>query len=275
MTLDSTGSDHDTSDLEPKDDGSAARAVPPNRRPAYGAVPVPNIRATSWRRLEPPPSGPVDSAAWLRTMVHDIRQPLAAVQISGTSIEAGLAGDALKDELRALRAGLEYLTELIDELADGQSITTGDLTIRPGRVDVGALVADVITTFQPRARELGKRLGALLPGEQVELRTDSALLKRVLCNLVDNSVRHGRPKGRILVRLEPLEGGLALVVEDDGAGLPESIDLHADGAARARGGRGIGLLFCVRAAEALGGWLDVAVGAARVRVVIPECGEQP
>ncbi len=47
------------------------------------------------------------------------------------------------------------------------------------------------------------------------------MLERVFFNLFDNAVRHGGRVTGIVVRCEPSAGGLAIVVEDNGRGIPE------------------------------------------------------
>lgn len=271
MTPDRTDSgthedDEDGTSPEPEPERATTST---DRRPSFIATPVPGLEPV-WRELRPPRSERSDLTGWLATMVHDIRQPLAALNIIGTNVESGLAPDDLQDELRSLRAGLEYLTELVDELGDGQLMSTGDLVTRPAEFDVGALVGEVITTFQPRARVLDKRLGAVLPGRRVRARSDRALLKRVVCNLIDNAIRHGPSLGRILVHLDVVATDVEIVVEDDGEGLPLATDLTPRGASRARGGYGVGLLFCARACRALGGGLYTWTGeGGRLRIRVP------
>jgi nitrogen fixation/metabolism regulation signal transduction histidine kinase len=72
-----------------------------------------------------------------------------------------------------------------------------------------------------------------VPDEPLPVAIDRQMLRRVLVNLVRNAVesirdarpdaRDGQPRGRVVVRAQPDENGVALVVADDGPGVPEAV----------------------------------------------------
>jgi nitrogen fixation/metabolism regulation signal transduction histidine kinase len=71
-----------------------------------------------------------------------------------------------------------------------------------------------------------------LPRDPIPVAIDRQMLRRVLVNLVRNAVqairsarpvpKEGATRGHVLVRAEAVQGGAALVVEDDGPGVPEA-----------------------------------------------------
>ena len=83
----------------------------------------------------------------------------------------------------------------------------------PEPLEVGALLAEVAARREPRGR----------PGDGVRARrcwsrADAAELRRVVRNLVDNAVRHARPRGPAGVPAG--RGTVLLTVTDDGPGHP-------------------------------------------------------
>ncbi|MCU0632042.1 MAG: PAS domain S-box protein [Methanolinea sp.] len=98
------------------------------------------------------------------------------------------------------------------------------------------------------------------------------MLERVFFNLFDNAVRHGGQVTRIVVRCEPSAGGLAIVVEDNGRGIPddekEKIFLRGYGK-----NKGFGL-FLVREILAITGISIRETGVpgvgARFEILVPE-----
>jgi signal transduction histidine kinase len=107
-------------------------------------------------------------------------------------------------------------------------------------------------------------------------------VERIVENLLVNTARH-TPKGtRVWVRLHAEAGGVLLVVEDDGPGVPESQRIQIfepfrqGGGPRKGRGLGIGLSLVSRFAALHDGWADVIQregGGSRFRVFLAD-GEE-
>jgi histidine kinase len=95
------------------------------------------------------------------------------------------------------------------------------------------------------------------------VRSDEALLRRILQNFLSNALRY-TPKGRILLGCRRVEGGLRIEVHDTGPGIPEARQQEIfeefrrldDGMADDRGA-GLGLAIVERIARLLGHRVDV------------------
>jgi signal transduction histidine kinase len=111
------------------------------------------------------------------------------------------------------------------------------------------------------------------------LTIDPPKLERIVENLVANAVRHTPPTSRIWVRLEPVEEGALLSVEDDGPGVPVELRdavfepfRQGPTATPHSPGTGIGLSLVARFAELHGGraWVDERPGGgAAFHVLLP------
>ncbi|MCB9650097.1 MAG: HAMP domain-containing histidine kinase [Deltaproteobacteria bacterium] len=221
----------------------------------------------SWWRIQPPRG--LAEVSPVAHVVHDLRQPLTALRLTVGALE--LDPDTThRPELPEMDAALARMEALLRDLEDISVVAdTSDPEGGPAWFEVRAMLTEVVKAHQPRARATGVRLAATLPKEPMWAHSDRRLLTRVLANLVDNGLRHGHD--RVHVTAHGDGGRLTLRVDDDGPGLPEDLEVTSQGTLRTRGGRGLGLLMCARAVEALGGHLEAARGGggARLRVSLP------
>ncbi len=186
---------------------------------------------------------------------HELRTPLAIMR---TEVDVALGDpNASVAELRemgeAIRETLDRSESLISALltlARSESISG-----REERVDVAALAGDCITDLHARAEAGGVRVETDL--QSAVVRGDSALLERLLVNLIDNGIRHNRPGGLLAVRTRTLGEQVQISVRNDGAVI-DPLDAARltepfRRLTRAPGGFGLGLSIVRSVAEAHGG----------------------
>jgi signal transduction histidine kinase len=153
---------------------------------------------------------------------HDLKTPLTS--ISGWS-QALLDGTAAKPEQRERAVRIIHdeagrMTRLVEQLLDLEKIESGQLELRREPVDLAALVQDVQRNLALRAEEKGIQLTAeIVPVPAVS--GDPDRLVQILTNLVDNSLNHTPPGGRVHIALKPDgDRAIELVVQDTGPGIP-------------------------------------------------------
>jgi signal transduction histidine kinase len=145
------------------------------------------------------------------------------------------------------------------------------------RVDVALpdLLQRSADAFRVAARESSVSLEVSAPPERACV--DPVRVEQALTNLLDNALRHGRPR-TIRVTAERDGRAVHIAVIDDGTGFPlelrgREFDPFARHGADADGERGAGLgLAIVRAiAEAHGGTsrIERSLGETRVELVLP------
>ena len=159
-----------------------------------------------------------------------------------------------------LRGG-EHLLRLIDDVLDLSRIEAGGIAISPEPVDVGEVLAEVITTLEPMAARMQIQL--VTPASQAELPrvvADRTRLAQILMNFGSNAIKYGKPKGHVSFRVEPGPTRLRITVLDDGIGIPEDkrdkIFEPFQRAGQEAGpieGTGIGLAISKRLAELMRG----------------------
>ncbi|WP_420456979.1 PAS domain-containing protein [Rubrivirga sp.] len=193
------------------------------------------------------------------TVSHDLKSPLVTITgflgLLQGHLAAGRAEKAEQALARVLGAA-DRMGRLIEDLLvlSRSGRTSGD----PAPVDLDAVAGRLADEMAVRAEKAG---GAVeVRGPLGVLLADRQRVEEALENLLANAVRYGLGGGgsRVVVRSEPApSGGLRLVVEDDGPGVPEAyrdrvfdlfqrLDTEGEGT-------GVGLAVVARVMEVMGG----------------------
>lgn len=207
-------------------------------------------------------------------LAHDIRGLLGAVSGAVEMARADLEDLPRRDAHRFLGIAERNTTELVDlatNLLDSYRLDEGRLRPRRERVDLAAVVEDVVDRLAGQAQHHEVRLDVI--GDPVEAAFgDRDLLSRVLLNLVTNALKFSPAGGRVTIELEsklPVPGGLdgtVVAVRDDGPGIAvedrarlfERFTTLALPGGKRTVGSGLGLAFCRKVIDLMGGKIWIA-----------------
>jgi signal transduction histidine kinase len=221
---------------------------------------------------------------------HDLRTPLAGLRAMTEALEDGMADDPERYH-RQIRAEVDRMVRMVDDLFELSRIHAGVLRIAPQTLVLGDLVSEAIAGADPVARARSVRLGGTVDAG-VEVTADPAGLSRVMTNLIMNAIRHTPADGSVEIRGRQVAGGIELSVRDQCGGIAvEEMDRVFDlawrgGAARTPApdgpeghGAGLGLAIVKGIVEAHRGVVEVenvdaagdgaAPAGCRFRVLLP------
>jgi|AGTN01.2.fsa_nt_gi PAS domain S-box/PAS domain S-box/PAS domain S-box len=154
---------------------------------------------------------------FLAAASHDLRQPVQALVFFASVLSHKLAGQAEKAILDDLQRSLEGLNILLDSLLDASKLDAGMVAPRETDFCVAALLDRVATDFGPPAQDKGLEM-RMVPSSAI-IRSDPALLARIIQNLVSNAVRYTH-RGRILLGCRRQGDTLVIQIWDTGIGIP-------------------------------------------------------
>jgi signal transduction histidine kinase len=216
-----------------------------------------------------------ERADLVATVAHELRSPLTSVKGFTATLLAKWERftDAQKRlMLETVDVDADRLTRLITELLDIARIDSGRLQLHRQVVDVEAVVRRHVARLAAGGHS-PEQFRVEVPSPLPEMWLDPDKLDQVLGNLLENAVRHGQ--GTVTIAVEPDDGGAAVTVSDEGAGVPDEL------AARVftkfwrdarRGGTGLGLYIVKGLVEAHGGSVTVGrapSGGAAFRFTLP------
>lgn len=209
-----------------------------------------------------PPRGPEKQSLLLRA-AHDVRQPFQAMRLFLHLLEAQLDKPGQLELARRLEAALDSGEGMLTTLLEATALEEGRVQPAPGPLELGPVMARAIDSVAEEAAAKGLSLRCV-PSRAV-VRSDPALLERMLRHLVTNAVRHAAG-GRILVGVRRRAGALELMVCDEGGGIPggRRDELFQGftrlGGADKRQGLGLGLRIVRQTAGLLGHGVELRDG---------------
>src|SRR5436190_16260011 len=209
---------------------------------------------------------------------HELRTPLAVLSGELEALEDGVR-PLTHEELASLRAEVNALGKLVDDVNQLALADSGALAYRKSTVDVVPLVAQALESHRERLAERSLAVETAWNGA-APVFGDADRLRQMFRNLLENSARYTDRGGRVRVSAHR-DGERVLVEFDDSApGVPSEALLQlferfyrVEGSrSRANGGSGLGLAICRSIAAAHGGDIAAApspLGGLRVSVSLP------
>ena len=205
---------------------------------------------------------------FLHAVSHDLRTPLAAILGLAVTLERedlALEPRESRDLAHRIAQNARRLDRMVGDFLDFERLARGVAVPNYARVDVGALLREIVAT-----NELVSDRQLTLEIAPAVVRADAGMLERIVENLLGNTAKHTPATAHIWVRMKPWDHGLELVVEDDGPGVPEAdqeriFEAFRQGSESATGS-GVGLALVARFAEMHDGraWVRIARAVALV-----------
>ena len=197
---------------------------------------------------------------FLAMLGHELRNPLAPISMALHLMDLRQDEDHA-NERGIIRRQVQHLARLIDDLHDVSRISSGKLSLRFERAELGAVVDKALEIVRPLTESRSRPIDVDLPPRPVHVWGDPVRLAQALSNLLTNANKFTPANGRITLRVVESGPFVDVTVEDAGRGiapelLPHIFDAFVQGqqpADRASGGLGVGLSIVRSLIEMHGG----------------------
>jgi signal transduction histidine kinase len=212
--------------------------------------------------------------AFLATLSHELRTPMAALEGYGELLEDEILGPLApgqRDALMHLRAVSRHLGALIEEILTYASLEADRVVPRLAPVRLEEVLDSLYPFLAPLARQKGLVLRLHAADDLPVVVTDEDRVRQVLLNLGTNALKF-TDAGEVAIEVQRGPPGpgeeptVHCLVRDSGVGITREQQLRLfrpftqldDSPARRHGGTGLGLYISRRLAELLGGRIVVA-----------------
>lgn len=218
-------------------------------------------------------------AEWIRGVSHDIRTPLSMVLGYASELEDNTA---LSPETRQQAGIIRRQGERLKSLVEDLNLTTKlEYALQPVRretvdlVEIGRqAVSEVLNDGLPERYEL--EFSEDRPGCTARMKGDAALLRRMLDNLIRNSIIHNPQGCHISVTVGAEDGRCTCAVTDDGKGMDavrlDALNRGTDISSAQGGEHGLGLKLAKQIIKAHGGMVqfrEVAPHGLGICIIFP------
>jgi signal transduction histidine kinase len=189
---------------------------------------------------------------------HNLKNPLGSIK---TILQVQLENPEMPESMRAeTRMILEEIERLSAKL--NQLLQFSRPTVRSGsanaQCDARVVVLEVSAVLRHEAERRGVALEATTGGKPMPVATSAETLNDIVSNLVVNALEAAPRNGRVSIQAAANGTMCSLVVEDNGAGIPESARekiLQPFFTTKAQG-TGLGLAIVARRVAEFGGKLE-------------------
>lgn len=218
---------------------------------------------------------------------HDLRTPLTSIVGYLDLLRSHAYRDAAEHDRfvqNTYNKALQ-LKKLIDDLFDYTRLSSGDIRLDVRRVDMKALLGQLLTEYEPLAAERGLTLRAQLPAAGVPADIDPEKIMRAIDNLLMNALKFSLVPGEVGVTLTTEDDRIRITVENEGEPITEEQERklferfykadEARSGASSREGSGLGLSIARQIAALHGGEIALTHRAGRFafRLILPGAAE--
>ncbi len=218
-----------------------------------------------------------ESKAMIADIAHELRNPLATLQLRLDALEDGLVNYST-GESQILKSQVSLLSRLIDDLRLLSLAESGQLQLQVQTINLTSLTEEIVSAYQKRSDSAAVILSTL--AKDIHIPADPDRIKQVLINLLDNALRVTPADRQVSIRLGSGENEASIELSDQGPGIPEDELAHVfqrfvQGRRRdtqTQSGSGLGLAIVKSLIDLQGGTIKAANHAdgAVFTIVLPK-----
>jgi two-component system phosphate regulon sensor histidine kinase PhoR len=198
---------------------------------------------------------------FLSNVSHEFKTPLFAIQGYIETLQDCIVDDPdmATKFLKKAANNVDRLSYLINDLDSISKLESGEIPINYQKFDFVGLAKEVMEGLEDNAKNKNIKLSFKEKyTSPAYVKADREKIRQVMINLVQNSLKYGKPNGSTAIKIFELHDQYLIEVTDDGIGIEEKhlarlferfyrIDSHRS---REEGGTGLGLAIVKHILEA-------------------------
>ena len=198
---------------------------------------------------------------FIANVSHELRTPLTSIQgYTETLLDSAPESNHAREFLEIIRKNATRMSRLTEDLLTLARVESGEQPFDIQPVAPGELLEEAAQSFREIARNQGIEF-LVENSAQTPVSADREAIHQVFSNLIDNALKYGGTRRRIVLGARPLERDVEFFVRDSGPGIPfehlsrlfERFYRVDKARSRESGGTGLGLAIAKHIVLAHGG----------------------
>lgn len=202
---------------------------------------------------------------------HELRTPLTTIKtLTRVLLRGGESQEERREYLETIAAECDRQIDLVLNLLDLSRIEAGAFTVCRENVDVIEVLRSCVVIERQAASIRSHNLMLDLSGAELLAVGDTSALRRVLCSLMENSIKYTPDGGQITLSARSEGDEIAIRVSDTGCGIKASDVPHVfEKFYRGRPSEANGKAECLSSASVAPG---IGLGLYLARTIVEESG---
>lgn len=201
---------------------------------------------------------------FLSNMSHELNTPMSGIIGFSELLLSEMDNKNHREMAKIIHKSGKRLNETLNSILDLSKLQSQKLDLRLSNIELITMIQECKYVFSDTMNKKGLKFSITAEQEKVFVNTDQNILHKILCNIVDNSVKY-TSEGEISINIRETAEKAIIKVTDTGIGIPqENIDQifepfrqGSEGLNRKFEGMGLGLTITKKYVEILGGKLNI------------------
>lgn len=201
---------------------------------------------------------------FLSNMSHELNTPMSGIIGFSELLLSEMDNKNHREMAKIIHKSGKRLNETLNSILDLSKLQSQKLELRLSNIELITMIQECKYVFSDTMNKKGLKFSVTAEQEKVFVNTDQNILHKILCNIVDNSVKY-TSEGEININISETTDNVKIKVSDTGIGIShesltqifEPFRQGSEGLNRKFEGMGLGLTITKKYIEILGGKLDI------------------
>ncbi len=155
---------------------------------------------------------------------HELRSPLTNLRFTLDLISSDNREKKIKEVgnyISILKDNVERMNKLINNLLVVSRLESEEIIIKNEEINPLEIIKKVILSYKKIAESSNTKIVLEAKKNMPKITTDGFWFKKIMENLIDNSIRYINKEGKIIIKAKTEKGKAIFSVKDNGFGIPK------------------------------------------------------